>query len=173
MIFHAEGRLCIAKDLILHSDTIIIYLANSSWVRLIYVNLMRHRLVLRDQTHAAQLLRMTSPSFVVDQSLKMCNYKWPASFFFIQSVCISMSFKFSVFPSPPELMWDRVLMRWDASLTTAVWLSRPDETASSLALDAFVHIHTTEQQSDRTLQLTLATRSPELTLSWLRTVTIV
>lgn len=84
--------------LIWHSDTIIIYLANSSWLRLIHVNLMCYRLVLRDQTHAEQLLRMTSPSFVVDQSLKMCNYKWPASFF-IQSVCMCLSFKLSVSPS--------------------------------------------------------------------------
>lgn len=122
--------------LIWHSDTIIIYLANSSWLRLIHVNLMCYRLVLRDQTHAEQLLRMTSPSFVVDQSLKMCNYKWPASFF-IQSVCMCLSFKLSVSPSPHELMWVRVLMRRDAWLTTAVCLSRPDETASSLALHAW------------------------------------
>ncbi len=135
MLFHAGARYRCAKDLSQHSDTIIIYLANSSWVRLIYVNLMRHRLVLQDQTHAGQLLRLTSPSFVVDQSPKMCNYKWPASFF-IQCVCLCLSFKLSVSPSPPELVWVRVLMQRDAWLTTAVWLIRPDETASSLALHA-------------------------------------
>ncbi len=68
--------------------------------------------------------------------LKTCNYKWPESFF-IQCVCLCLSFKLSVSPSPPELVWVRVLMQRDAWLTTAVWLSRPDETASSLALHAW------------------------------------
>lgn len=133
--FFMQGADCVVQR-IWHSDTIIIYLANSSWLKMIYVNLMHQRLVLRDQTHAGQLLRLTSPSFVVDQSLKMCNYKWPASFF-IQSVSMSLSFKLPVSPSPPELMWVRVLMQRDAWLTTAVWLSRPDETASSPALHAW------------------------------------
>lgn len=88
------------------------------------------------RSDTGQLLRMTSPSFVVDQSLKMRSYKWPASFF-IQSVCMCLSFELSVSPSPHELMWVRVLMRRDAWLTTAVCLSRPDETASSLALHAW------------------------------------
>lgn len=96
-MIHAGARYRCAKDLIQHSDMSIIYLANSSWVRLIYVNLMRHRLVLQDQTHAGQLLRLTSSSFVVDQSPKMCNYKRPASFF-IQCVCPSSS------PSLPTLL---------------------------------------------------------------------
>lgn len=137
----------------------IIYSANSSWLRLSYANLMRHHhLVLRDQTDAGEFHRLTSSSFVVDQSLKMCNYKWPASFL-IQSVSLTLSFKLSL-PSRSK-MWVRVLMRRDAWLTTAVSVSRPDETASSLSLHAWCTSIPQKQQSE----LNLATRSPQPTLS--------
>ncbi len=100
MLFHERARYRCAKDLFQHSDTIIIYLANSSWVRLIYVNLMRHRLVLQDQTHAGQHLRLTSHPLWLTSLLKCAIINDQHLFLFNVSVSVCPSSS----PSLPPLL---------------------------------------------------------------------